>query len=208
MPGKLITILDCGELTGEAARAAEIRQPDALGDPYEDYPEDNEPADVSAPTVLKIATACKDYGTTAFKSGNYDLALEKYQKGVRYLNEEPELDDEPPETKGKLDALRYSLSSNSAFMATKLQEWDDAIRFATAALAVSGVADKDRAKALFRRGIASVHLKDEEAALKDLEAAHKLVPNDSAVTNELASVKAKAAERTAKEKAAYKKFFS
>lgn len=207
-PSKVITIADCGELTGEAALAAEIKQPDALGDPYEDFPEDNDTGDLNAQKVLTIAAACKDYGTTAFKAGNFELALEKYQKGIRYLNEEPELDGEPAETKTSLNTLRYSLNSNSALMATKLEAWDDAIRFATAAMAVSGVAPKDRAKALYRRGVASVHLKDEESALKDLEEAQKLVPEDSAVKTELANVKNKAAARSAKEKAAYKKFFA
>lgn len=207
-PDKEAIIADCGELTGEAALAAEIKQPDELGDPYEDFPEDNDGGGLDPQKVLTIATACKEYGTTAFKASNVSLALDKYLKGLRYLNEEPDMKGASPETKTALGTLRYSLNANSALMSSKLEEWDDAIRFATAALAVAGVSDKDRAKALFRRGVASIRRKDEESALKDLEEAHKLVPEDAAVTSELASVKSKAAARAAKEKAAYKKFFA
>lgn len=207
-PGRSVVIADCGELSGDEALAAESRQPDALGDPYEDYPEDNETGDLNAQSVLTIATACKGYGTTAFQAGNLTVGLNKYQKGIRYLNEEPELEDEPPETKTSLDALRYSLNSNSALLSTKLEAYDDAVRFATAALNASGISARERAKALYRRGFANVRLKDEESALTDLEEAHRLVPEDAAVTNELNIVKARAAARAAKEKAAYKKFFS
>ncbi|CAH0002953.1 unnamed protein product [Clonostachys byssicola] len=206
-PKKEASILDCGELTGEAALAASVKQPDALGDPHEDFPEDCSEQPLSAKKVLEIATASKDYGTKAFKSGNLKLGLEKYEKGLRYLNEEPDLEDETAETKAALTALRFSLNSNAALLSTKLEAWDDAIRFSTSALAVPGLSGKEKAKALYRRGFANVRLKDEESALKDLEEAHKLVPEDSAVTNELNSVKAKANARAAKEKAAYKKFF-
>ncbi|KAK7215031.1 hypothetical protein V2G26_003034 [Clonostachys chloroleuca] len=206
-PKKEASILDCGELTGEAALAADVKQPDALGDPHEDFPEDCNEQPLSAKKVLEIATASKDYGTKAFKSGNLKLGLEKYEKGLRYLNEEPDLEEETAETKAALTALRFSLNSNAALLSTKLEAWDDAIRFSTSALAVPGLSGKEKAKALYRRGFANVRLKDEESALKDLEEAHRLVPEDSAVTNELNSVKAKANARAAKEKAAYKKFF-
>ncbi|UNI21189.1 Peptidylprolyl isomerase [Purpureocillium takamizusanense] len=206
-PTKDAVIADCGELTGDAALAADIKQPDAMGDPYEDFPDDvNEKLDANK--ILKIATDCKDYGNKAFKAGNFSLGLTKYEKGLRYLNEDPDLDDEPPTTKQSLDAVRFSLNSNSALLSIKLESWDDAVRFGTSALAVASTADADRAKAYYRRGFAYVRIKDEEAAIKDLEEALRLAPGDALVSNELAAVRAKAAARAAKEKAAYKKFFS
>jgi peptidyl-prolyl isomerase D len=206
-PVKEALISDCGELTGDAALAADVKQPDAMGDPYEDFPEDST-APLSAQSVLKIAADCKDYGNKAFKAGNLSVGLDKYQKGLRYINEEPDLDNEPASTKAELDALRFSLNCNSALLNTRLEAWDDAVTSATAALNVTGIKDSDRAKALYRRGFASVRLKDEESALKDLEEALRLAPTDASVVTELAAVKAKAAARAAKEKAAYKKFFT
>jgi peptidyl-prolyl isomerase D len=150
----------------------------------------------------------KGFGNTAFKAGDLSLGLDKYQKGIRYLNEDPSLDGEPPETKKELDALRFTLNSNSALLANKQKAYDDALRYASAALDVANITEAEKAKALFRRGQAHVGLKDEDAALRDLEEANKLVPGDAAVVKELAAVKKSAAERAKKEKAAYSKFFS
>ncbi|KAK2065542.1 cyclophilin type peptidyl-prolyl cis-trans isomerase/CLD [Colletotrichum caudatum] len=205
-PVKDAVIADCGELTGDAALAADVKAPDAMGDTYEDFPEDcASPPD--AKEVVKIATACKDFGNKAFKAGDFNLGLEKYEKGLRYLNEEPDLENEPPSVKAELEALRFSLNNNSALLSLKLEAWEDAVKSATFALEVPGIKDVDRAKALYRRGSSNVRLKDEEAAIKDLEEAHKIVPDDKAIINELNAVKQKAAARAAKEKAAYKKFF-
>ncbi|KAK3383936.1 40 kDa peptidyl-prolyl cis-trans isomerase [Lasiosphaeria ovina] len=209
-PTRDVIISDCGELADSDAIAAESRVPDAFGDNYEDFPEDQntDGKPLVADKILEIASGCKEFGNKAFKSGDFSVALDKYQKGLRYLNEDPELDNEPSGTKEKLDALRVTLNSNAALMNLKLGAWDECVRAADNALAVPGVSDKDRAKALYRRGYAQVRMKDEDAALKSLEEAKKLSPEDAAITNELAIVKKAASARIAKEKAAYKKFFT
>ncbi|KAL2178236.1 cyclophilin-like domain-containing protein [Thermothelomyces heterothallicus CBS 202.75] len=203
-------IADCGELSPSEAISADTKAPDAYGDEYEDYPEDQVTGDETLPasTILKIAADCKEFGNKAFKAGDLNVALEKYQKGLRYLNEDPDLDNEPEGTKEQMDALRISLNSNAALMNLKLGAWDETVRAADNALEVAGISDKDKAKALYRRGFALVRLKDEDGALESLEQAKKLAPEDAAITTELAAVKKAAAARLAKEKAAYKKFFS
>ncbi|EOO03516.1 putative 40 kda peptidyl-prolyl cis-trans isomerase protein [Phaeoacremonium minimum UCRPA7] len=203
------TIIGCGELSPDQFAAEDaIKQPDALGDPYEDFPEDEATnGELTAQRVLKVATECKEFGNKAFKGGDFQLALDKYQKGLRYLNEDPDLEKEPADTKTKMNALRFTLNSNSALMNIKLQAWDEAARAASSALEVAGITDAEKAKALYRRGLAYVRLKDEDKALEDLSAANKLVPTDGAISTELATVKKAQAARTAKEKAAYKKFF-
>lgn len=209
-PVKDAVIADCGELSPSEAIAADTKAPDAYGDEYEDFPEDQVTGDevLSASQILRIAAGCKDFGNKAFKNGDLSVALDKYQKGLRYLNEEPELDKEPADTKEQLDALRVSLNSNAALMNLKLGAWDETVRAADSALAVSSISDKDKAKALYRRGFALVRLKDEDTALESLEQAKKLAPEDAAINAELAAVKKAAAARLAKEKATYKKFFS
>jgi peptidyl-prolyl isomerase D len=206
-PTKDVTITKCGELTGDEAETADKKAPDSTGDPYEDFPED-QTSTPSAKEIVKIAADLKEFGNKAFKGGDLSLGLDKYQKGIRYLNEDPSLDNEPPETKKELDALRFTLNSNSALLANKLKAYEDGLRYATAALEVANITDAEKAKALFRRGQAEVGLKDEDAALTDLEEANKLVPGDAAVVKELTAVKKNAAERAKKEKAAYSKFFS
>ncbi|KAK0616234.1 40 kDa peptidyl-prolyl cis-trans isomerase [Immersiella caudata] len=207
-PARDVVIANCGELSGEEALAAAVKAPDAYGDEYEDFPEDDTTEQsISAARVLKIATDCKEFGNKAFKAGDLSVALDKYQKALRYLNEDPDLEKESDETKSKLEALRFSLNNNSALMNMKQQNWEDTIRSAENALAVANVSDKDKAKALYRKGYAQVRIKDEDEALKSLEAAKKLAPEDAALNAELAAVRKAAAARIAKEKAAYKKFF-
>lgn len=209
-PNKAAVIADCGELSAAAAQVSDVRAPDAYGDQYEDFPEDEAEQPLSAARVLQVAGDCKEFGNKAFKAGDVLGGLEKYQKGLRYLNEEPEIPEgeEGVEVGKKLDALRFSLNCNSALLNIKLEAWDEAQRCAGQALLVKGVSDAERAKALYRRGVAFVKLRDEDSALKDLEEAKKLVPGDAAVSKELEAVKKAAAARLAKEKAAYKKFFA
>ncbi|KAI0134554.1 40 kDa peptidyl-prolyl cis-trans isomerase [Xylariales sp. AK1849] len=208
-PAKDAVIEDCGELTGAAAEAAagDTKSADSLGDAYEDFPEDSDEK-LDAQKILKIASDCKEYGNKAFKTGDAASALDKYQKGLRYLNEDPELKDEPADTKTKFDALRFTLNNNSAMMNLKMESWEDAERSASNALAVKGTTDAEKGKALYRKGTALVKMKDEEGAVKAFEEAKKLVPGDAAISNQLDAVKKAAAARTAKEKSQYKKFFT
>lgn len=124
------------------------------------------------------------------------------------MNEDPEVgEDDPPELAKKLTAIRFTLHSNSALLQNKLKFYDDALKSATMALEQEGISDADRAKAFYRKGMASEGLKDDEQAIKDFEEALKLAPGDAAITKELSGVKKKLAEQSKKEKAAYKKFF-
>lgn len=216
-PQQPAAIVDCGELSAEEISAsgggAGAGRQDALGDPYEDFPEDEGGGEeLSAAKVAQIASECKEFGNKAFKAGDVATALDKYEKGLRYLNEDPDLDgeqaEEGKELKLRMDAVRFTLNSNGALMNVKLGNWEDAARMAGAALAVQGVKDSDRAKALYRRGLAHARMKDEDAAIADLTEASRLAPGDAAVTKELAEVKRNVAARVAKEKAAYKKFFA
>lgn len=89
----------------------------------------------------------------------------------------------------------------------KLKSFDEAQTSASHALAVQGASEPDKAKAYYRRALAREGLRDDEAAMRDLQEAAKLAPGDAAVTKELAAVKNRAAEQAKKEKAAYQKFF-
>ena len=183
--------------------------PDSTGDPYEDFPED-QGEDLPVDQVLKIASDCKDFGNKAFKAGDLNLGLDKYQKGLRYLGAGEAKDEaEQPEFAKQKSSLSFTLQSNSALLQNKLQAFDDAKKSASLALETSNlnVPDSDRAKAYFRRGLAEEGLKDEEEAVKDYEEALKCAPGDPAIIKQLTAVKKKAAERAKKEKAAYKKFF-
>ncbi|KAG9561876.1 peptidyl-prolyl cis-trans isomerase, partial [Aureobasidium melanogenum] len=207
-PNKDCTIVDCGELTGEEYEKAAEKVPDSTGDPYEDFPED-QGEDIPGLEIVKIANDLKTRGTDAFKKGDIALGLAKYQKGLRYLHEYPEpLENDPPELGPALASLRIALHSNSALLQLKLNEFTDAEKSATNAIAVPQIKAPEKGKALYRRALARKGLKNEEDAVADLEEALKFVPEDAAVKNELAAVKKAAADRAKKEKAAYSKFFA
>jgi peptidyl-prolyl isomerase D len=199
---------DCGELSGPDAESAGLRKDDGTGDPYEDFPDDENP-DMDGATVLKIGTDLKEFGNKAFKAGDIELALDKYEKGLRYVAEYPApVEDDPPELFQSIKALKFTLYSNSALLQNKQKAYKEAEESATKALAIEGVTGTDRAKALYRRATAKTALKDEDGALDDLKEAHKEAPNDAAIQKDLDAAKRKLAARKEKEKAAYKKFFS
>ena len=201
-------LVDCGQLSGNDASKPAEKVPDSTGDPYEDFPED-QGEDLKGPQLFKIANECKDFGNKAYKGGDLNLGLDKYQKGLRYLNEQTEpADDDPKELEGQMKTLRFTLHSNSALLQNKLKAFDDANKSASNALDISDIQDSDRAKAYYRRGLAKEGLKDEDEAVKDYEEALKCAPGDPAITKQLSAVKKKAAEQAKKEKEAYKKFFT
>jgi peptidyl-prolyl isomerase D len=213
-PLKQVVIANCGELHGEEAENAIKRVPDVTGDPYEDYPEDSGVDLTDATALLKIAGELKELGNKAFKSDNKQLALSKYQKGLRYLQEltDPDESDNSEDILRKQATLKFTLYANSALLQNKLQRYEDALKSANSALEVKNLSDGDKAKALYRRAIAYKGRKEFEEAAKDLEEAKKLssqgtAPKDPAIEEQLTLIKKSLGERKAKEKAAYKKFF-
>lgn len=210
-PQRECSITDCGELLGAEAESIPRKQPDKLGDPYEDYPEDEKKDNEELPgtQIVKIATDLKGFGNTAFKTNQLALAVDKYQKGLRYLHEHPEpLEGEPKDLGEELNRLKISMHLNAAQCYNKMEHYDQALRSTSAALDIPGITEPEKGKAYYRRAIAKGGSKDEEAAMHDLEAALKAVPGDPNATNELHKMKTKAAEHAQKEKAAYKKFFA
>ncbi|KAL1984678.1 hypothetical protein VTN96DRAFT_8804 [Rasamsonia emersonii] len=206
-----VTIVDCGELTGEDYENADKKVVDSTGDPYEDYPADYD-GELNASLVYKIASELKDLGNKAFKNGDTQLGLEKYQKGLRYLNEYPEPEEEDDkELEAQMKALRFTLHSNSALLASKVGQYKDGKTWATYALdtaAAANASDADKAKVYYRRAVNQVGLKEEDEALKDLEEARKLAPGDAAIINEIAKVKRIIQEAERKERETIKKWFS
>lgn len=198
---------DCGQLSGDETSKTGEKVVDSTGDPYEDFPED-QGEDFKGSEILKIAKELKEYGNKAFKAGDLNLALDKYQKGLRYLNEYPEpLDEDPVELAQQLTTIRFSLHSNSALLQIKVKAFNDALKSASNAIELEKIPDADRAKAYYRKALANGGLKDDDQAVEDLEEALKLAPSDAAIKKELGIVKKKRADQEKKEKAAYKRFF-
>lgn len=205
-------IEDCGELPADVdLNEFTKKAPDSTGDAYEDFPEDQqkEGEDWKGTELVKIVEDLKAMGTKCFKANDCSLALDKYQKALRYLHEYPEpLEGDPAELGPQLKKLKVSLHTNSSLMQFKLGRFKESFESADKASVVDGISDVEKGKATYRKALALKGSKDEEGALKYLEQAEKLVPNDAGVKNELAAVKKAAADRKAKERKAYSKAFA
>lgn len=189
-PQQECKIVGCGELQGEAKVKAAEKSVDSLGDAYEEYPEDQ--GELSGAEYYKIALDLKGLGNTAFKNKDFETSLNKYQKGLRYLKEYPDVNEnDPAELKGQLLSLRFILNSNSAECAIKLGRNADAAKWAGYAIDLfelpsdgdaartaqvendvkaAQVEETVRARAYGRRARAT---KDDEEALEDLKKALK-----------------------------------
>jgi len=64
------------------------------------------------------------------------------------------------------------------------------------------------AKALYRRAVAKIILKEEDGAEKDLVEASRFVSDDKAIANELSKLRQRKKEKREKEKKAFKKMFA
>jgi peptidyl-prolyl isomerase D len=209
-PTSDVVVEDCGQLDGEGYSTATQKAPDATGDPYEDFPDDQGEG-LKGEEYYKIGLDLKEYGNKAFKSGDVETGIEKYQKALRYLNEYPATNDnDPKDLQSNLDLLRFTLHSNSALLANKSKRYGEAQKWAGFAIDAipKDAKDTDKAKVYFRRGQALVATKDLEAALKDFEQAAELAPEDAGIKNELAKTKKTLQDSIKKEKESYKKFFS
>jgi peptidyl-prolyl isomerase D len=196
-----------GELHGADYDTATQKSVDPLGDKYEHFPAD-QAEDITAVEGLKIAREVKELGNKAYKASDWPVAIDKYQKAIRYLDESHDPTKEDPESLAKdIAALKFSLFNNSAQGYIKLKDYSEAVKAATSALEVPGQPAEAQAKALYRRAEARSERKQDEEAMEDLEKALTLAPGDVTVTRRLEAIKGKVAAYRKKQQAAYSKFF-
>ncbi|KAF9484054.1 peptidyl-prolyl cis-trans isomerase [Pholiota conissans] len=213
VPTSPIIITDCGVLSPEDPSLKEDPEAQA-GDPYEDYPIDEDRDSENPEIALQIAKAVREVGNKLFKEGRTEEALQKYQKSLRYLDVNPVLPEgTSEEIKEGYNALFAPLLLNSALAAIRTQPQTTAnamiaITSATRALNSLTLSNADKAKALYRRALAHTYLKEEEKAEQDLVEASQLVPEDAAIAAELSKIRQQRKEKRDKEKKQFKKMFA
>ncbi|KIR63914.1 peptidyl-prolyl cis-trans isomerase D [Cryptococcus bacillisporus CA1873] len=217
-PNEPVTISSAGVLSPEqvaqleAERQAKQANSEG-GDIWEDWPQDEEGVDAEKPEeALAVAGKLKEVGTNEFKAGNFAVALDKYQKALRYLDVHPVLpDDSPAELVESFRSLRLPLLTNAALCALKLPVSPNTsslvVSLASRALTLPNLSPSEKGKALYRRAQAYVLKKDDEAAEKDLKGALECVPGDAGVVRLLKDVEAKRKARKEKERQAFAKMF-
>ncbi|KAI0258568.1 peptidyl-prolyl cis-trans isomerase [Gloeopeniophorella convolvens] len=211
-PTAPVIIADSGELSPSDPSLHETAATAPDGDPYEDYPDDDA-HDVQDPAIaLAAARTLRELGTARWKAGAAADALAKWQKALRYLDVHPVLpDDASPELADEFAALRAPLLLNSALAAFRAPGGAAGAQIALdatlAALALPQLNDADRAKALYRQGLARVTLKEDEAAEEAFASALELAKDDQAIAGELQRLRQRKKAALDKEKKAYKKMF-
>merc|ERR1712070_1312164 len=182
-PKQDVIIADCGELpAGTDIAEFTKKAPDMTGDAYEDFPEDQlkQSEEWKGTEIVRIASELKEMGNKAFKSGELELGLSKYQKALRYLHEYPvPLEDDPKDLGTQLSQLKISPHTNSSMLQHKLKKYVDSSDSADKALLVQGISDAQKAKALFRKGVAAKDSKNEEDAIALLQMAEMLASRTS-----------------------------
>lgn len=209
------TIVDCGEIPAGAS-LSEYLVSDGTNDPFEDFPGDEGSVqlnDTDPGPALNVAQQIKEIGTQVLRTANgstdrKELALEKYKKALRYVNEYMPDPIEHANVCKEYLKLKIALHLNVALVSLQIGEITEAYKAANNALEVTSISPQEKAKALYRRGLASVRSKNEANAVKDFEQALTIVPGDAAISNELARAKQIIVKRKDGEKAAYSKFFS
>ncbi|XP_041457780.1 peptidyl-prolyl cis-trans isomerase D-like [Lytechinus variegatus] len=205
VPIRRVEISDCGELQpGEDDGMAIVD--DGTGDVFPNYPEDSDLDLTDYVKVLEVAMKLKDFGNGKYKSKDYEFAIRKYEKAIRYLDTldlEGKLNDVPDE-KTKVLQSYLPLRLNVAACKLELDLNHDAIEQCDKALSI----DADNAKGWFRRGKAQMNMKNYDGAVEDFQTALSKEPENKAASNELKKAKHFIQERKKKEKAAFAKMFS
>jgi len=187
-------ITNCGEFK-EGEDDGVIENND--GDKYEDYPQDT--IGLQVDDKIKIANDIKEFGNNYFKKQEFAKALEKYDKSIRYLEEEFPSDEE----KAKLESNKSVCTLNRVACLLKLSRDEEAIKDCTTILE-----KQKNPKAYFRRAQAFIARGNLEEAKNDLVEASKLAPDDKGIVAELQKIKQKLVEIDKKQQKMYRNMFS
>ncbi|XP_077387918.1 peptidyl-prolyl cis-trans isomerase D [Festucalex cinctus] len=204
-PVKPCVIADCGQhKNGDGWGAAPC---DGTGDAHHEFPEDSDVDFKDVDKVVSVAEDIKKIGNNLFKSQDWNAAVNKYGKALRYLEMCGEvLEDEGEESPAqkKLQPAVLSCYLNTAACKLKLQMWQEAVDSCNEALEL----DKGNTKALFRRAQAWQGLKEYSQAMSDLKAAQGIAPEDKAISNEMKRVQLQVQQEKEREKKIYAKMFA
>lgn len=143
----------------------------------------------------------KDAGNEYFKASNWSAAEKKYNRGLEFLENDYDLDQEQ---KAESSRVAVIIHSNLAQVYLNQKRFADAQTQCNKAL----VKDASNAKALFRRAKALRGQDDWSAAIADLTHILEKDPANGDAASELASVKAQVRAYEQKEKSKYSNMFA
>nr|UWK01889.1 FK506 binding protein [Locusta migratoria manilensis] len=156
---------------------------------------------MSSEERLEAASASKEEGNKAFKSGDIEGASRMYAEAKDMLEGSEEWADAHA---AAAKPLKLSVHLNLASCFLKSEAWLECVLECTAALKL----DNGSVKALFRRGVARTHLAEYDTAKVDLIAAAKADPRNVEIRKALDECKKAAAEYERVSSQTYAKMFA
>lgn len=138
----------------------------------------------SAEEKVSEATKLKDAGNELFKMKNFEAAVKKYMDACEFLED------------AATSEVKLSCQLNAAQAYINLGDYASASSQASAVLKVQ----PDNVKALFRRGVARIHMGSPEEALSDFNRVQELDPSNAPVKAEIVKAKKQIAEAHKKTK--------
>jgi peptidylprolyl isomerase len=149
---------------------------------------------------IEKAKLIKDEGTELFNLKQYDHAAYKYEAAAEYVFDDEEGEFVPDDDK----EIYVSCRSNAAMCYIKAGLWAEAISQCNKVLKLEGYSNN--LKAMYRRGVASMHRGDLVSAKKDLMSAREIDNSNKDVKLALSQLKEKIEESKKKEKDAFSGF--
>lgn len=148
-PLEPVLIEDCGEWRESMGVPVYNTSNDPIGgDVYEEHPDDNVNFDKeSAEDAYRVTTIIKNSGSLLFKQKDFQNALFKYKKALRYVNEFiPEIEVDEAYNK-KFIELKAKLYLNLSLVMFNLKRYEEAITYTTYLLEIPEASSIDKAKA-------------------------------------------------------------
>lgn len=205
---ELPVIVDCGEWNEGDAIPIFIASNDQVGgDIYEEYPDDDDHiVKDSSLSVYDAACIIKDSGGLLFKQGQYQNALFKYTKALRYVMEYIPDEDQEPEYYKKYVELKKKIYLNISLVALKLGDFSRCIDYGHYVLEMA-LSPAEKAKVYYRMGSAHIAMKKYKEAIASLEKAAEL-SSDGGIEREMKRAQELQDAQVKRERAKYAKFFA
>lgn len=151
---------------------------------------------------LEVLSIIKNAGNFFFNARKYVEAARKYKKSTRYFTFFKDRTKNPEERK-QLESFHLVNLTNLAAVQLKLKNYEEVCYTCQCAIKL----EPKNFKALYRRGLAQIELKNYELALEDLKRAHQIIPDNKIVLNEFERAKSFLMDYRKLEKLAYRKIF-
>eukprot|EP00761_Pharyngomonas_kirbyi_P013111 gb/GECH01013138.1/.p1 GENE.gb/GECH01013138.1/~~gb/GECH01013138.1/.p1 ORF type:complete len:370 (+),score=109.78 gb/GECH01013138.1/:1-1110(+) len=206
-PVSTVKIDQCGEVEAGEELPPASSPSSGMGkdehDPYEAWPEDQEQCD-TVDARMAAAEAIRKRGNELFQNKEFEAAVQKYKKALRYLNMSDSILGELTEDQEeKMMAAQIPCLTNRSACHFKLRRYNAVVEDCNQVLAF----DRQHTKALFRRGQAYTELKEFESAKHDLSQAQKQAPDDKSIQKALKTIDKRKAEVERKQREVYSRMF-